>query len=128
LPRSSALSVLLISFIMIWVLRNGRCVNGREQREVKKRRIKHTTCYTPKSPSPPPPSGTRAWALAFPFFGRGIGDGEDCRLAFRHGKRRGDRVKRRIDEVRDGKADKELSARAGKAATPVGQTRRAQTK
>jgi hypothetical protein len=67
--------------------------NGRSSGE--KRRINHTTCYTPKSPSPPPPSGTSACALAFPFFGRGIGDGEDRWLAFRHVKRQGDQVKRR---------------------------------
>jgi hypothetical protein len=45
-------------------------LDGRSSGE--KRRINHTTCYTPKSASPPPPSGTSACCLAFPFFGRGI--------------------------------------------------------
>ena len=59
----------------------------------------HTTCYTPRSPSPPPPSGTSACALALPFFGRGIGDGEDRRQAFHHFKRWGEQPKWRQGRV-----------------------------
>ena len=72
-PWFHTLSLMIITFVTRWVFRNRCCVDARGW-QVKQRegRVGHTTYYAPKISSPS--SGAWCCALAFPFFGRGIGN------------------------------------------------------